>query len=178
MSPVWILFLFCLYIVVLCHNVMFFLTSKVYLDELIPTVYFMTQLFAWFKAVCTQLPIAVLSILNKQLDIKLSHVDKRFNFDFKYIFQQQCIINDSIKTSIIYHECVIKMLESHNCVFNSYILWDIMCYVIINRKSLSHQGPKSLSSIYSIIPKIYFLNTYFNNLYLHMYQDNINCYVK
>ena len=77
MSPVWILVLFCLYIVVLCHNVMFFLTSKVYLDELIPTVYFMTQLFAWFKAVCTQLPIAVLSILNKQLDIKLSHVKSK-----------------------------------------------------------------------------------------------------
>ena len=140
MSPVWILFLFCLYIVVLCHNVMFFLTSKVYLDELIPTVYFMTQLFAWFKAVCTQLPIAVLSILNKQLDIKLSHV-KRFHFDLKY----KCIINDSIKTSIIYHECVIKMLESHNCVFNSYILWDIM---LIIRKSLYHHGPKSLSLHY------------------------------
>ena len=115
MSPVWILFLFILWFsfTMKCSS-----SHQKYLDELIPTVYFMTQLFAWFKAVCTQLPIAVLSILNEQLDIKLSHV-KRFHFDLKY----KCIINDSIKTSIIYHECVIKMLESHNCVLHSYRLW-------------------------------------------------------
>ena len=116
---------------------------------------------------------------NQQLDI-ISHV-KRFNFDLKYIFQQQCIINDSIKTSIIYHECVIKMLESHNCVLYPYILWDIM---LINRKSLSHHGPKSLSlhylfyNIWNILLKTYFNNIYQYIWYICMYQDNINCHVK
>ena len=68
---------------------------------------------------------AVYFKLKQQLDIILSQ-SKRFNFDLKYIFQQQCIINDSIKTSLIYHEFVIKMLESHNCVLHSYILWDMI----------------------------------------------------